>query len=109
MEDHNEIQKARALIARDMEWDNEEEIKTEAELIRLLSQHIAWLIDRRTEHLFSLMYRLDIPEEKVRAALLPGNDEAPAHALARLVVERQKQRLATRRQYPPEKLDDDWW
>ncbi len=43
----------------------------EEELLDFLERYIYDLIDRDMERLFYLMYRLDINEKKVRAALSP--------------------------------------
>ncbi len=103
------LQETRQIIGRDLEWEDSAEVHSEEELVELLSRHVAFLLDRRTEYLFSVMYRLDVSEKKVRKALDGGMAEAPAYALARLLVERQKQRLATRRAYRPDDLGEDAW
>jgi|APTNR8051073442_1049403.scaffolds.fasta_scaffold01607_5 hypothetical protein len=102
-----ELQAAAALIRRDFEWDNDAGAPTEDELFELLSNHIAWLIEHRLEWLLSLMYRMDIDEARVSAALHPLAAEPANIGLARLVLERQRQRAQTKRDYQPPKLDDD--
>jgi len=105
----NSLQQTAELIIRDFELGAaaEEELGEE-ELIALLSPRIEWLLEYRTEFLFSLMYRLDVSEKKVDGALSPGAPE-PAHiGLSRLVVERQKERIATRNAYPAKDLGEEW-
>jgi hypothetical protein len=46
-----------------------------------------------------LLYRLDVAEDKINRALMPGNSEDANIALARLVIDRQKKRIATKRAY----------
>lgn len=99
---------ASALIRRDFELEANGELITEEELLRLLANQIAYMIEYQLELLLSLMYRLDIPEDKVHLALSPRSAEAPNVALAKLVIARQKQRAYTKLKYKPEDLGDGW-
>ena len=81
---------------------------TEEELFRMLAEQIEFLIENRMEFLLSLMYRLDIDEAKVNYALSPFSPEPPHEGIARLVLERQKQRAWTKLHYQPPPLDEDW-
>lgn len=108
--DKTTLENTKDLIAKDFELEAiEEDSVSEEELLRILAERIDFLIEKRTEFLFSLMYRLDVDERKVNAALHPAAPE-PAHiGIARLVLERQKQRAYTKQYYKQEKLDDmDW-
>jgi len=96
------------LVRRDFELQETEPLLSEAELERLLANQIADMIEHQFEVLLSIMYRLDIPEEKVHFALSPLSSEAPNVALAKLVIERQKQRAWTKMHYKPEDLGDGW-
>lgn len=98
----------RELIARDFELEpiDENEQITEEELLRVLSNRIAYMIEYQLEFLLSLMYRLDVSEQKVSDALSPGAPEPANIGLARLVIERQKQRAFTKQFYKQEKLKD---
>lgn len=103
-----ELMQTRELIARDFELepiDDSEQI-TEEELLRVLSNRIAYMIEYQLEFLLSLMYRLDVSEQKVSDALSPGASEPANIGLARLVIERQKQRAFTKQFYKQEKLED---
>ena len=94
------------LIVRDFELEPQEKILTEEELLGLLSDILAEMIERRLEFLLSLMYRLDIDEKKVHFALSPFCEEPANIALARLILERQKQRAFTKQYYKQEDLGD---
>jgi hypothetical protein len=101
------------LIFKDFELSTDKEALSEEELLLLLADRMEYLIENRIEYLFSLMYRLDIPEGKVRFALSPLAPEPPHIGLARLVIERQKQRLFTKQFYKskpsaPEDEESDW-
>lgn len=104
----SELMQTRELIARDFELEpiDENEQITEEELLRVLSNRIAYMIEYQLEFLLSLMYRLDVSEQKVSDALSPGAPEPANIGLARLVIERQKQRAFTKQFYKQEKLKD---
>lgn len=99
------------LINRDFEiLESDEELISEEQLLEMLSARIAYLIENRMEFLLSLMYRLDVNERKVHAALSPLAPEPPPIGIARLVLERQKQRAFTKQHYRQQPLEDvDEW
>lgn len=99
-----------ALIARDFDLTQgaQAEQLSEEALTDYLANEIGLMLERNIENLFSILYRLDINENKVREAMSPLAAEPANIALAKLVIERQKQRLATKANIRPEKLDDDW-
>ena len=106
--DEQQLQQTQALIARDFELEQTEETMTEEDLFRLLADQIAYMIEHKMEFLLSLMYRLDISEAKVDAALSPACPEPANIALARLVLERQKQRIRTKQEYKQDELEEGW-
>jgi hypothetical protein len=79
---------------------------TEEGLLRLLEDQIAYYIERKIDFLLSSMYRLDISEKLVREALSPSNPVPANVALAKIVLERQKQRIYTKRFYKQPKIED---
>ncbi len=64
----------------------------------ILADKLRMLIDQDPERLIFLLYRLDINENKVRALLAAGNPDT-AMDLARLIMERQLQKIKTRNQF----------
>ncbi len=101
---------ASALVRGPFELDNAPPPLTEDELLALLSERIAEMLEQRPEYLMSLLYRLDVLEEKIRPALHPGAPEPAPMGLARLVLERQKQRVATKRSVKTDPLEgmEEW-
>lgn len=98
------------MIVKDFELVAPEEELTEEEFFDFLADHIAYLIEHKLEYLMSLMYRLDINEAKVHFALSPMAAEPANIGIARLVMERQKQRVATKQYYKqvqPDDMDDE--
>jgi hypothetical protein len=69
---------------------------TEEEVLHLVAARVSELMAHQFEFLMGMLYRLDVLEEKIKVALSPQNPEAPDIALARLIIERQKQRLKSK-------------
>ncbi len=82
----------------------------EAALVALVAERVAELLERQPEYLMSLLYRLDVLEEKIVPVMRGQSAEPIPVALARLIVERQKQRLHTRRTMKPRASDqaEEW-
>ena len=108
MSKENTTQLTAELIGRDFELENIDNQLSEEQLFQMLADHIDWLIERRMEWLLSLMYRMDVDEAKVHAALSPNAPEAANIGLARLVLERQKKRVYTKLHYQPQDLGEEW-
>ena len=108
MQEEDTNQLAAAMIYRDFDLDPSERTLSEAELLRLLADHVAWLLEHRMEWLLSLMYRMDIDEQQVEAALLPTATEPANLRLAKLVLARQQERARTKQRYRPEDLGEEW-
>ncbi len=77
---------------------------SEAEMILVLSNRISEMLDTETDLLFSTLYRLDIYESKINAVLFSSEDTATG--LARLVIERQKQKYLSRAEHKAKSGDD---
>lgn len=71
----------------------------EAELLEALIQRINQLLNEDFQALVQLLYRLDIPEQKLKDLLRTHPDTDAARIIAALIVERQQQKLASRNQY----------
>lgn len=71
----------------------------EVDLLALITDRVAWLLENDKDLLLSYLYRLDIDEQKIDKALSPTDDDPASLAIARLIFERQKQRLATKIKY----------
>lgn len=61
-----------------------------------LTGEIALLMDQDFERLMQVLYRIDISEEKTKLAFAASN---PANELAKLIIERELQKVATRKKY----------
>jgi hypothetical protein len=82
-----------------------EQAANEAELLELIRQLVQELIDQDFEKLLLVLYRLDINEAKVKAAIdMAGPANAPLN-IAQLIIEREKQKIDTRAKYHTGKSD----
>lgn len=104
------FQQTSDLVREPFELESAPPPATEAELLALIAERIEEMLEHRPEYLMSMLYRLDVLEEKIYPAMHPGAPEAPNIGLARLVLERQKQRLETKRKIKSAPLEDmkDW-
>lgn len=97
MEEDQLIQQTSSLVKGSFDLVTKEEVTNEADLINILGERIGEMLEQQPEQLMSLLYRLDVLEEKIRPVMQPDALEPANIGLARLVVERQKQRIATKR------------
>ena len=95
------------LIISNFEIEGADAGVSEDELLDILTSQVEYLMDRRLDYLLSLLYRLDVLEPKIKAVLYNQEIIAPARGLARLILDRQKERVATRSKYKSEG-DGSW-
>lgn len=78
---------------------------TDDQWLEMIADRVKWFLDNDKGLLLSYMYRLDIDEAKIEKALMPAQ-EIPAHILlATLILERQKQRMASKKAYKVDPID----
>ncbi len=70
---------------------------SDAELLAILTERIEVMLEQETDLLMSLLYRHDVEEKAILRALHPDTDVSAAVALAKLVLDRQKQRWAIKK------------
>lgn len=87
------------------EWDLQlPETLNEEALLQLLADRIVTIMERGAETFYQLMYRLDVPEKKLNAVL---QDNDVPHKVARLVYDRQLQKVKSRHEHRMKKESDD--
>jgi hypothetical protein len=69
------------------------------ELLAAITQQVAFMLTNKSEALMQALYRLDVREYKLRAVLDHEAPEKWAASIARLIVEREKERLMWRQKY----------
>ena len=89
---------------------------TDEEAFRLIELQIGYLLKHRRDWLLGKLYRLDVRERDIKAALATCASNEVAAALTNLVFARQRERAATRQRYGaqskdalPEDLKDLSW
>ena len=109
MEQNEIIQKTAHLIEGPFEL-TAQTIYSEDDLVAALADRIADMLEKQPEQLMSLLYRLDVLESKIVPVMRPDAPEPANIGLARLVVERQKQRIETKKNTRIDPLEgmDDW-
>ena len=108
MEKENIIIETGALVKKDFQLSDAIDGLTEAELLSALSEHIAYMLEYQLEYLLSTLYRMDVIEAKIQAALRPDSPEPTNVEIARLIIERQKQRVFTKQKYK-QNQSGDWF
>lgn len=99
------FQQTSALVRASFELEDAPPAADEEALLAMLARSIGAMLEQRPDFLMSLLYRLDVLEEKIRPVLHPGAPEPANWGLARLVLERQQQRLETKRALKPDALE----
>lgn len=88
----------------EVEIDEKENI-SEGDLLDAISDRVLYLLETNPELLFSYMYRLDVLEHKMQFALNQQTAIPPHQALAQLILDRQKQRIITKRKFKQDPLE----
>jgi len=76
------------------------------EMLRFIEARVIELLYKDPKLLFSYLYRLDISEAKVNTIMRRAESNA-AHGLAQLILERQLERIKTKKNMP--QLPIDGW
>lgn len=94
-----------AAIALQQEWGIDASgMVSEETILRLLEARVSAILAQGAEPFYRLMYRLDISERKIN--VLHGEPDAPAK-IARLIYERQLQKIQSRRAHRAKADDAD--
>ena len=78
---------------------------THDELHRLLAARLNDLIKNDFEKLVACLYRIDVSEAKLKSMLQQEPQENAANIMASLIIERQQQKIKTRREFSGGKGD----
>ena len=71
---------------------------SDEEILKLLAERVVKLTEKGAEQFYQLMYRLDISEKKLNSVL--GDDDV-AEKIARLIYDRQIQKIVSRQVNTP--------
>ena len=81
---------------------------SEEELREWLENRIAHMLEHETDLLMSTLYRLDVDEGKILRVLALTDQTTIPTGLAELVLERQRQRQATKQAYRVNRENFNW-
>jgi hypothetical protein len=95
------------LLKNEFDLSNNDETIEESALLEILAERILTMLEREPEQLMSMLYRLDVEERKIIPVMHAGAAEPVHKGLARLVMERQKQRVETKNTIKTAPLSDD--
>jgi hypothetical protein len=77
------------------------------ELEQQLSNHINHLINTDFEKLVYYLYRIDVNETKMKQLLQQQGGENAAQLIARLIIDRQLQKIKSRAEHRSDTIDDE--
>ena len=88
------------LIAEKLQLKDFPEEHSYQELFEHLAQYLDDLIAHDFNKLVSILYRIDVSEDKARKSLAEeASLRSPGHTLARLLIERESEKIKFRQQY----------
>ncbi|MCE2790616.1 MAG: hypothetical protein LW630_11985 [Saprospiraceae bacterium] len=89
------------------DWTSQlERSPDEHDLLMLIAERTQWMLDHDKDLLLSYLYRLDIAESAIDKALMPGNPDSAAVAIAKLILQRQKERMESKKKYKVDPIED---
>lgn len=75
------------------------DIISREEVFTRLTQYINDLINHDFSQLVSLLYRIDVPEKKLRQVLDATNGKDAASVIATMIIERQLEKIRSREKF----------
>lgn len=92
-----------SLIRKDFNLDESELSIPEGELshatlLAKLNKVVGYLLEKDFSNLLQVLYRIDISEERLKAALA-SNEGEPSEVISRMILDREMQKVETRKRY----------
>jgi hypothetical protein len=85
-------------LKTEMQIELAEKISFE-EVKQKLTEHVNYLINNDFQQLVRLLYKVDVNEKKLRNVLIENKDNDAGNMIAQLIIERQLQKIKTRREF----------
>ena len=84
---------------------------THQELVAKLSVYINELIQNNFQQLVFILYKIDVSETKLKLLLQESPNENAGKLIAELIIERQQQKLSSRKNFRPNEdiPDEEKW
>jgi hypothetical protein len=98
------------MLNKELSLDLSEKLAMD-ELTEQLTDHINHLINTDFEKLIFYLYRIDVHEEKMKQLLQQQQGENAAQLIAKLIIDRQLQKLASKQNFHPSpgESDEERW
>ena len=93
------------------QWEGDLSPEKKKALREELAVYINHLLLHDFNGLLNILYRIDVPERKLKTVLAENKDKDAGELIADLLIKRQEEKLALRRSSPPADniLDDERW
>ena len=75
------------------------------DFLQVVAERVAELMESNMELFFNHLYRMDIDERQVHKILNFSEEESVYISIAKIIIERQKKRLETKRKYKQGNID----
>ena len=98
-----ELQETAIAIKEEWGLDLPDQLSEEA-IMKMLEARVVKLIEEGPETFIPMMYRLDISEKKLHGVL---NENDVANKIARLIYDRQVQKMESRKKYSAQAANED--
>jgi len=98
-----EFEEIKSLINNKFLVENENDL--EEDFISAVANRVAELMETNMELFFNHLYRMDVDERKVHRILNSNSEESVYVSVAKIIIERQRKRLETKRKYKQAKID----
>jgi len=95
-------------VVNDFALEVSEIPQSEEELLDMLGDVVAYLIEKRLEYFMQILYSMDVDEDIMRYAFSEEHNEPVNMVLARAILDRQKKKAQTKMEYKPE-VPPDWF
>jgi len=96
-------------IHDEIEISDEDIYTDQAELLDVIASRVQELLDTDAGLLFSYLYRLDVSESKVKEIIHNSAQEDTISAIAKLIFDRQLQRVRTKKSYVQKPIQGWEW
>ena len=80
--------------------------KLDSDFLNIVAERVAELMETNMELFFNHLYRMDIDERKIHLILQdPEESESVYLSIARVIIDRQKKRIETKRKYKQKTIE----
>lgn len=101
----SETQELKAVLVQSFGLELPDGLVPEAKLLAALAWRVSQLINGNPDQLFSMLYRLDISERKIKEAMAQEGDVSKKIAV--LIYERQLEKIISRQRFRSDHPEDD--